>query len=81
MTKSPNIAATATFNDTYLGQQAVELVERKSTRRGQRVAIYSWIGKDRAVTTGYVATMFAAKAVGFAKRDHRFSNVVASVSA
>jgi hypothetical protein len=75
MTKS-KIFATATFLDTYLGAQPVDLVERKSTRRGQRVEIYSWLGRDRAVTTGYVPTMYPTKAVGYAQRDHRFSDVV-----
>lgn len=73
-----NAVATATFKDTWAGDVPVQLVQRKSTRNGQRVDIYSWAAVSGMVTTGYVPTMYPAKAIGSARRDHRFSDVVAS---
>lgn len=82
MTSSPNIAATATYRDTWAGEVPVFLTAACSMRHGQRVTIYRWISSHGGIGNagGFVARSNPKPMIAAAALHPLFSNVVAAVA-
>lgn len=74
--------ATATYDDSYFGKVAMVLVPSKTTRRGERLTIWTWTkapGVAGCITTGFRPGCFTTikRAIEAASGHARFSSVEA----
>lgn len=70
--------ATATVLDTYAGELRAYLIPQKTRRNGERVTVYRWLDSRGFCCDGLRYGFGAEKMIASAKRNARFSNVIAA---